>query len=122
MELLRQRRIATSLTLIAGALSIAGCGEAAQVSTDKSTKPKNPPEAISYKYTDDGKRIATYNDGVNGVLEGHWMQSIYSFCEGNDLLDQLGAWDTAGGSISRSPNHPACDDGRLTAEDFKIER
>jgi len=41
-----------------------------------------------------------------------------SYCQGDDLIDVSGIPDRSADSFLRSPNHSACDDGRLTPEDF----
>jgi hypothetical protein len=52
---------------------------------------------------------------------------ITSYCDGPDLIDAttiryIGYGAAAGGSIARSPNHPACADGRLDPADFETPK
>jgi hypothetical protein len=48
-----------------------------------------------------------------------YTDNIYGSCHGKDLVEQGQAYGSGRSStIERSPDHPACADGRLTQEDF----
>jgi hypothetical protein len=71
---------------------------------------------ITYSYLKDGSRITSYGqDGLSNVL---------AHCDGKDMVERVdhfdNGYDGSGNGIERSVNHPACADGMLTPEDFKI--
>lgn len=123
-ETIKQSRLRTvGLAIAVGlsALSLTACAEEPQ-------QPKAGDPAVetvegtdvTYTYFDDGSRLTTYADGR--------FSNILTVCDGADLVEQtqFNSWSSyragAGNDISRSVDHPACTDGRLTATDFTIKR
>lgn len=78
---------------------------------------------IYYEYTPTGKRTTTFSGPQD---DGGWNKypEKIAYCEGLDFVEDTlitrynsGA---AGASSERIESHPACEDGKLTPEDFRI--
>ncbi len=112
MERTARRKSRMIVAACAAGLALTGCGEAtATPSTDhRGDLYKSNVEAV-YDSTN-GTRILLFSN------MGKYA-AILEFCDGPDLVEQT-QWSTggSGNDIERSPNHPACDDGKLTPEDF----
>lgn len=74
------------------------------------------PEIITKYYSNGTSTVEVQADfpSTTGTLVVRW-------CEGGDLVelasvDQI--YEAGGGSVTRSVEHPACSDNRLTAKDF----
>lgn len=123
-ETCAQTKIATSLIAAVGMIGLASCGS----STQEETLNKTPtPEAK--KAPNIGEREVTavyFSDGSREIKIGdNDYVDTYSYCDGVDLVEQTEIYEpshesAAGGSISRSVNHPACADGSLTPQDFEL--
>ena len=71
-------------------------------------------------YSEDGSRTI-YLSGSADKDDAYYVgANIYQFCDGKDLVEEtLRHWRVAAGiAISRSVQHPACADGKLTEADF----
>lgn len=88
--------------VVALSLGAAACGSrtGSEVVSRENVEP-----SISVSYLEDGTRYTETRSG-----------NFTSFCDGNDLVDAYNGRN--GGGISRTFNHPACEDGKLTPEDF----
>lgn len=110
------RRTIASVGLCISAIALSACGGTDTPPEPKQTeKIENP--STQNTYYEDGTRITTFSDSEN-------YASVLSYCDGPDLLEQTafmrGYKRGAGNSIERTPNHPACADGKLTPDDFRI--
>ena len=77
------------------------------------------------KYFDDGTRLIKFSgQEVHSPDYGYTPNDIYEFCDGRDLVEETLTYVGGNGelpeSLSRSVNHPACADGKLTPSDFTI--
>ena len=110
-ERLLQRVMPLVVVLGLGAV---GCGESTktrEVNT-KTTVVTGSGVTITQIYTEDGRRITRTN--------GFSAEDVFDYCDGPDLVERT-EWtrfDTSG--LARSPNHPACADGRLDPADFAL--
>ena len=69
-------------------------------------------------YYPNGTRLLEYKN----VPETTYFPSILEICDGLDPVDQTDvAYHSGIGGSNRSVGHPACADGKLTAEDFEIK-
>lgn len=115
----RLRKTAAAILLGVSSLAIASCGGSAESATDSAAKKIDTIEqsGAQYTYFDDGSRMTIYQDEDN-------YADVLSFCDGRDLVDQTEFMTYfekgAGNSIERSVDHPACADGKLTPDDFRI--
>lgn len=108
------RRTTAALALCVSTIALGACGNSSE-----QPQPSEKIEDISTRdtYYEDGTRITTFSDSDN-------YAPVMSFCDGADLIDQTafmqGYKKGAGNSIERTPSHPACADGKLTSDDFRI--
>ena len=92
-------------------LGLVACGDDVETEANDTTNVSEEDFSIETNYTQSGKRILV-------LKNGSWIYSIMrSFCDGPDLVDI-----TRHDAPTRSDGHRACRDGRLTPEDFEIER
>lgn len=111
-ELLNRHNIATFMAIAVGTISLAGCGNDNETTSEIAKKRS---VTVEYEFLNDGKRI-THTSESDDDLE---FQRTLSYCEGADLIDHTEILRGIGGNISRSPNHPACEDGIVGPEDFQ---
>lgn len=112
------RRTIVAVGLCLSAVALSACGEAytpPEPNPKQTEKIENP--STQNTYYEDGTRITTFSDSED-------YAPLLSYCDGPDLLDQTafmqGYKKGAGNSIERTPSHPACADGKLTPDDFRI--
>ncbi len=101
------------------AIALTGC------SGDNDRTPPTPEEraqeaerkalGTDAEYLPNGNRLITYRNDELGEYS-----DILQSCDGLDLLEQTDDNGRSGNASSRSVDHPACEDGRLTPEDFKL--
>jgi hypothetical protein len=100
------------------AIAIAGCGSSSSETSTQTTpsKPRSPFTRTMHYYPD-GTRIVSYenNDPDNQFVPFDVLDS----CDGEDLVEETLVAGVSSSSISRSVNHPACADRKLTPSDFK---
>lgn len=111
-ELLKSRNIAAFIAIAAGALSLVGCGDDNDTVSEIAKKRS---VTVEYEFLSDGKRITHARESDHDLN----FQRTLSYCDGTDLMDHTELYGGIGGNISRSPDHPACEDGRLDPEDFQ---
>ncbi len=121
-----RRWVSVTAIALVGGLALSGCNSDA--SGQPSGTPKNEVEIdgrtivseIERTFTDDGQMLTIYGSSTGADYD----TLVKSSCNGTDLVDVIaieGHSDKGmGGSIERSPNHPACTDGRLDPSDFEI--
>lgn len=109
-------KLAMTGLLALGGLGLTACGE------DSSKAEENPSVAeieagsdVSHEYKQDGTRISQ-------IRRGGDYSERFAYCDGPDLAEQSDRYWNSGNDISRSADHPACEDGRLDPEDFAIPR
>lgn len=115
-EQLRQHPLRTAGLAIAvglATLTLASCGNDTDNHNAQETEAVSGP-GVKQTYLDDGSRMTDYVDD-NGDYS-----TVFSYCDGHDLVDQTAYNYKSGNAIARSVDHPACADGKLTAGDFKI--
>lgn len=102
---------------VAMAISLVACSSEGEPVEDQGVEEPRTEVAVPGELFDitiffeDGV-MATVIDTGNHYSTG----SIKSFCNGTDLVEYSNV--DRGGGMSRSVNHPACDDGTLTPDDF----
>lgn len=122
MEKLSIPKDALRTFALGSALALSGLALSACSSDEYGNEPDNSTlaettsgNAISHEYRQDGTRLTAIDDLFSSVL---------AYCDGHDLIEQTRHYKRydsgSGNSIERSVEHPACIDGRLTPEDFKI--
>lgn len=104
--------------LVAGALTLGACGgdsspEVKLTPEEEAQKAIDGVPAIEAEYLPNGNRLLKYTNDRR-------YTDILQVCDGVDLLEQTARYSDAGQAPSRSVNHPACADGRLTPEDFQL--
>lgn len=116
------KRVSAVAALTAGALGVGTVVGAevvgtAKPDTDEVHHTRNARFKVEDWYTPDGKRLTYYQDVGRDINPN----ATASYCDGNDLVDVTRTRDDEeiyGAFKSRSVDHPACDDGRLTPSDF----
>ena len=105
-------KLALVTALGLGSLGLAACGEAPE-NKDVTIEMKGNGN-VSHQYLDDGSRITK--------IHGRFSDTL-AYCDGDDLVEQTHHHkymnSGSGNAIARSVDHPACDDGRLSPEDFQ---
>ncbi|MBP7807303.1 hypothetical protein KA047_02295 [Candidatus Saccharibacteria bacterium] len=71
--------------------------------------------AVHHTYTESGKRITEFDS--TGDL--YIIDPIVSYCDGPDLVDRDFRGASSEAFASRTEDHAACADRRLTAADFE---
>ena len=117
-EQLTPRRIirgaAFALALGVAATGLASCGASEDNSHNATTTESVHGPGVTQTYFEDGSRLTEYED------DNENYSNVFSYCDGTDLVDQTSYNYKSGNAISRTVEHPACADGRLIAEDFKV--
>jgi hypothetical protein len=86
--------------------------------TTEDTVDTNVDVLIDYLYTPTGKRITDYKSNDDYRI---FVDDVLSYCDGYDLIDVNDGHSAHSSSITRTPNHSACQDGRLEPEDFTLD-
>ncbi len=104
------------LVVVLGAGAVACSGSEKQDSSESATVTTLPTGSVSVhaEYFANGTRKLLFSgDGSK------YQSPIFEFCDGPDLVEQADvAYTDLTNPTLRSVNHPACDDGQLTPEDF----
>lgn len=127
MERLHLPRAVVKFGLIGAlVLGVPACGSDGQAKPE--TKPPVPSERVSNGGDKSAPEIITkyYSNGTSTVeVKADFPTStgtlVVRWCEGGDLVELASvdqSFEAGGGSETRSANHAACDDNRLTAKDF----
>lgn len=106
------RLVRPAAAAFCGVLLVA-CGSDNEKTIKKVDSADTPVEEVvsaDIEYFDNGTRLTIYNKGMT------YQTRIVTFCDGPDLMDQ----NVYGGAPERSQDHPACDDGKVTAQDFRM--
>lgn len=123
-EVLKNRAVQTSLILMLAGSALTACG-----SSGGPSPAPNDVEAInenagngpsfSIEYYENGTRNVEITNGGNTF---YWRQQLVEWCDGGDRYSLFVGDDgkSGGAGLEISTEHPACEDGRLTAEDFAI--
>lgn len=113
MEILRPK------TKVAGLILVLGIGAAACGGNDQPS-----PQRVEIKVEGRFSVKDSYQDGQRQTeiqnSNDSWIGEVYSYCDGTDLLDVMDAG--RGGSTDRTVDHPACNDGQLKPEEFRVPR
>jgi hypothetical protein len=100
-------------------IALAGCGGSSTESTTASA-PANQrsPYTSTVTYYPNGTRIiGNENNDPDNFGD---TRDVLDKCDGKDLVEQTLVFNTSQSTdISRSVNHPACADRKLTPSDFK---
>lgn len=131
----RNHKLEASLALgtIVLGFGVSGCGAAGVTQQENTTivsHNKNAADeaqnsqldgpSVTYVYHDNGTLEVILGDrGFNHDLAS--VNTLFEFCQGNDLVtivENNTPFKWSGGGLDRSPNDPACADGKLTPTDF----
>lgn len=119
MEILRKPRTPLA-ALAAGAVLLAGCGKPedtaptpSELHPQSSTSLENEYDRYVQYYPDGSRASWITFDGQRGALNG---AVVVEHCDGPDLVSMVTGHTP--GDFERSASHLACNDGRLTPEDF----
>lgn len=128
-EVLRNRVVQTSLILMLAGSALTSCSD-----NGGSTRPEPSPAPNDAEAIDENAgsgpsfSIEYYGNGTRNVgieIDGDTMffeQNLTEWCDGGDKYSLFtGDNGKAGGAgLEISTNHEACEDSRLTAEDFAV--
>ena len=123
-EFLRRTKVVTLAVAMGLGASACGGGDSAeaQSSVRHESKPHSSGLTHDTQYYPDGTRILRF--GGQRDVDGYATYiptDVYEFCDGRDLVEVPIVYHLDNtGLASRSPNHPACDDGKLTPADFRL--
>ncbi len=109
------RAIALSLTL---GLGVAACSSEAkpQDSVSSAIEAGSSDDfAVHHTYTESGKRITEYDS--TGDL--YSIDPIVAYCDGADLVERDFRGASSEAFVSRTEDHAACADRKLTPADFE---
>lgn len=110
------KRVVLTGALLLGGITLAACADEGAGGTPSPQNSSNAQPHIEAEYYSSGARIVRYVD------ETGLYADILQVCDGDDLLEQTEfvkvGYGAGGAASDRSVNHPACDDGVLTREDF----
>jgi hypothetical protein len=113
MEILKPKARVAGLILVLG-IGAAACGDNDQPSTPRIEREIEGRFSVNDSYQDGQRQTEIQNS------DDAWIGEVYSYCDGNDLLDVMDAG--TGGSTDRTVDHPACNDGKLKPEEFRIPK
>lgn len=130
-EILRNRVVQTSLILLLAGSALTGCGDDGGSSEPDPSPAPSDAEAIeenagsgpsfSVEYYENGTRnVGITTDGYSFFSQ----QNLIEWCDGGDKYSLFSGDDgkAGGAGLEISTEHPACEDGQLTPEDFALPR
>ncbi len=104
------------VAMVAASLSLTACSETKTtpdvVQTDRGN---NDGLHIDQRFYSDGYAYFSIKDGDSGIGS---IVSTYLYCEGQQ--GDLVTINPRNGQFARTPNYPACADGKLTQDEFPV--
>ena len=124
LEGFRNRRmVGVGTAMLLSCVALTGCSNSnsspqpnGTTSSEESTD--NNDFKIERHFTPSGKMITEviFNNSYKDIS----IDTTYSYCEGNDLVE-VSYWSDLD-NRQRSTNHPACADGKITPSDFQTAK